>query len=199
MSRQSRTFFSDISKIMFDRKHQITFPKYNTKKLNQIIAYQNKQSECELFILAKIKVWDGERNYDDYTAEHISTTNNGSNLYMRNLIHIRPELFPDSSPPLPIHRVIHFQVGTIKYIALGGGRFRRRNKHTIALCVYENDKIIVQSYLKNKHFGNITVMTYYCNNQNETVLVSACEQQKITLWNINRKECSNEYFGEYYI
>ena len=42
-------------------------------------------------------------------------------------------------------------------------------------------------------------MTYYCDNQNETVLVSACEQQKITLWNVNRKECSNEYFGEYYI
>ena len=118
---------------------------------------------------------------------------------MHNFINIRPGLFPESCPPLPIHRVIHFQVGTIKYIALGGGRFGRRNEHTIALCVYENHKIIVRSWLKNKHFGNITDMTYYCDNQNETVLVSACEQQKITLWNINRKECSNEYFGEYYI
>ena len=56
MSRQSRTFFSDISKIMFDGKHQTLIPRYNKKKLNQIIAYQNKQSECELVILAKTKV-----------------------------------------------------------------------------------------------------------------------------------------------
>ena len=129
---------------MFDGKHQTLIPRYNKKKLNQIIAYQNKQSECELFILAKTKVLDGERNYDDYTAEHISTRNNGSNLYMRNLIHIRTSSIPDSSPPLPIHRVIHFQVGTKKYIALGGGRFGRRNEHTIALCIYENDKINIQ-------------------------------------------------------
>ena len=41
---------------MFDGKHQTLIPRYNKKKLNQIIAYQNKQSECELVILAKTKV-----------------------------------------------------------------------------------------------------------------------------------------------
>ena len=100
---------------------------------------------------------------------------------MRNLIHIITSSIPDSSPPLPIHCVIHFQVGTIKYIALAGGRFGRRNEHTIALCVYENDKINVQTFLKNKHIGNIIDMTYYYNDQNDIVLVSACEHQKITL------------------
>ena len=199
MSRQARTYFSDLSKIMFAGQHYINDRRsnYNNKKLNQIIAYQNKQNECQFVILAKTKVWNGERENDEYTAEHISTRNNGSNLIIRNFIDVRPDYFLFGCSPLPIHRVTHFRVSKKNYIALGGGRFEggRRNEYMIALCVYEHDTIKVESYLKNKHCADISDMTYYYNDKNDTVLISACENQTITLWNINTRDCSNGFQG----
>ena len=198
MSRQARTFFSDLSKIMFARQHCINeiFSNYSRKKLNQIVAYQNKQYECQFVILAKTKVWDGEREKDEYTAEHISARNNGSNLITHNFIAVRHERLPYSCPPLPIYCITHFRVGTKKLIALGDGRFERTNEYKIVLCDYEHDTIQIVTYLKNKHCANISDMTYYYNDKNETVLISACENQTIILWNINTRDCSNGFQGE---
>ena len=36
-------------------------------------------------------------------------------------------------------------------------------------------------------------MTYYYNDKNDTVFVSACENQTITLWNINTREYLNGF------
>ena len=196
MSQQARMYFSNLSKIMFAGQHYINDRcfNYNNKKLNQIIAYQNKQNECQFVILAKTKVWDSERENDVFTAEHISTRNNGSNLIKRNFIEVRHEILSYTLPPLPINRVKHFRVGTKKLIALGGGRFERSNEgYKIALCNYEHDTIQIVTYLKNKHCANISDMTYYYNDKNETVLISACENQTITLWNINTRDCSNGF------
>ena len=124
-----------------------------------------------------------------YTAEHISARNNRSNHIMRNFIEVRHETLPYILPPLPIHRVTHFQVGTKNLIALGGGKFERTNEYKIALCDYEHDTIQIVTYLKNKHCANISDMTYYYNDKNETVLISVCENQTITLWNINTRDC----------
>ena len=87
---------------MFAGQHDINdrWSNYNNKKLNQIIAYKKKQNECQFVILAKTKVWDGERENDEYIAEHISTRNNGSNLIMHNFIDVRPDYFLFGCSPL---------------------------------------------------------------------------------------------------
>ena len=84
------------------------FSNYNRKKLNQIVAYQNKQYECQFVILANTKVWNGERENNEYIEEYISARNKGSNLIMHNFIDVRPDYFLWNCSPLPIHCITHF-------------------------------------------------------------------------------------------
>ena len=113
---------------------------------------------------------------------------------MHNFIDVRLDYFLFGCSHLPIHCVTHFRVSTKNYIVLGGRRFGgRRNEYMIELCIYEHDTIKVESYLKNKHYADISDMTYYYNDKNDTVLISACENQTITLWNINTRDCSNGF------
>ena len=118
---------------------------------------------------------------------------------MNNFIKFKTDYFLLGCSPLPIYHITHFWVGTKNYIALGGVRFERINDYNIALCIHEYNEIKVKTYFANNHYTDISDMTYYYNGKNDTMLVSACEHQTITIWNIHRKECVNEFQGKSYI
>lgn len=76
---------------------------------------------------------------------------------------------------MPIYCGTHFCIGTKNYNTLGGRKFYEDKANNIVLYVYEHDEIKVKLYLNKLYVPNITNITYYYNNKNETVLVSACE------------------------